>query len=138
MLKVIFRPINIYTLMWCAYYYKLANTSEGTWLTQLLLGVILVFSLVITVRVIFDGNNPIYIRGLNVLLILFCLYGMIRIVGNSYLPNEYGGLVPPESFLKSILVSILPIYVYYYYSLRGIITHTWISRWSFAFLAIVI
>ena len=58
---------------------------------------------------------PRYFVGLNILLGSFFFYGMLALMGVTPHPL-------PEEYLKTILISFLPIYSFFFYTKKGLIT----------------
>lgn len=96
--------MNIYIFLWLVYSFQDLFMSKGTVFTQLLITVLLAYSMysVFIVNTRYRLMKPLFFSGLNALLFLFTIYGLFYIV--------CGGR--PE-YLKSIYKSLLPIYSFY-------------------------
>ncbi len=134
-MKELIKPVSLYSILWCLYYCLLATTSEGGRLTRLLLFTILIISFYCFVRVSFL-RKPSYFKGLTALFALFTLYGIFRFFDTPIVINA--SVYQPLNFLKNAFVSLLPLYAYYYFSIKGQITDKWFLIWTFIFLAVVI
>ena len=80
-------------------------------------------------------HNPPYIKGLNLLVLMFSIYGfayMILEPSEIYYPIS-GQLLRPFGYIKSIYLSILPIYAFYYFSLKGYLTAERLRWWAVVF-----
>lgn len=96
--------MNIYIFFWLVYSFQDLFMSKGTVFTQLIIVVLLAYSMysVFIVNTRYRLMKPLFFSGLNALLLLFTIYGLFYIV--------CGGR--PE-YLKSIYKSLLPIYSFY-------------------------
>lgn len=96
--------MNIYIFLWLVYFFQDIFMPKGTFFTQLLIVILLAYSLysVFIVNTRYRLMKPLFFSGLNALLFLFTIYGLFYIV--------CGGR--PE-YLKSIYKSLLPIYSFY-------------------------
>ena len=96
--------MNIYIFLWLVYSFQDIFMPKGTFFTQLLIVILLAYSLysVFIVNTRYRLMKPLFFSGLNALLFLFTIYGLFYIV--------CGGR--PE-YLKSIYKSLLPIYSFY-------------------------
>lgn len=63
-------------------------------------------------------DNPFYIKALNLLVLMFTLYGIVYCLDG---PHYEAGVREdkPYNYLKSIYNSLLPIYLFYYFSWKG-------------------
>lgn len=112
--------------------------GEGGLIGRLLLIVLLVWSVSIFLKIRRHSKQP---RSLNVLAVLlgtYILYGLIPILTSETLNVGYGVAVPPFSYMKSALISIVPVFVFFYYAKKGYITQTNIKWLAVAFFAILI
>lgn len=96
--------MNIYIFLWFIYSFQELFMPKGTFFTQLLIVFLLVYSLysVFVVNTRYRLQKPLFFSGLNAIVILFTLYGSFYII--------CGG---PPDYLKSIYISLLPIYSFY-------------------------
>lgn len=80
-------------------------------------------------------NHPPYIKGLNLLVLMFSIYGFALILLNP--STIYYGLsgisTASYNYIKSIYLSILPIYAFYYFSLKGYLTAERLRWWAVVF-----
>ena len=99
-----FNKMNIYLSLWLVYSFQALFISKGSFLTQLLIVVLFVYSLysVFVVNTQYRLQMPLFFYGLNVLVLLFTIYGFFYII--------CGGR---SEYLKSIYKSLLPIYSFY-------------------------
>ena len=80
-------------------------------------------------------NHPPYIKGLNLLVMMFSIYGFALILLNpSTIHYGLSGISTASySYIKSIYLSILPIYAFYYFSLKGYLTEDRLRWWAVVF-----
>ena len=80
-------------------------------------------------------NNPPYIKGLNLLVLMFSIYGFALILMNpSTIHYSMSGMkMASYNYIKSIYLSILPIYAFYYFSLKGYLTTERLRWWAVVF-----
>lgn len=128
---------NIYILAWCIYCTQGVLFPKGTLFTQLLIVVLLLVSL----YSIFVANTryklPVYFVGLNILLAMFFVYGIYLMIGG-YNAADYAKKVDSFSYLKSILISLAPIYPFYLFSKEGLINEKTLKKWFFVLFGVTI
>ena len=80
-------------------------------------------------------NHPPYIKGLNLLVLMFSIYGFAHIINNpSVVHYAVSGVsMASYNYIKSIYLSILPIYAFYYFSLKGYLTAERLRWWAVVF-----
>lgn len=139
-IKQLFSQCNIYIGLWLLYNLQGTLYASGSILSQLLLAIILVWSLLFCIKVNLNRSMPIYVKGLNLLLIMFFIYGTLLIISGKQLYISESGIsnVRNIDYLKSILISLLPIYPMYYYSRRGQFTYRHLYLWFYFFFAVVL
>lgn len=98
----------------------------------------LLISLYYFVKVNQYGNLPIYLKGLNILVILFTVYGIIRILSPEVIYRTSSILQNPTIYLKSYYISVLPVYAFYYFVSTGKINADWLRKWAIIFIGFVI
>ena len=130
----ILNECNIYTALWVVYYLQgaVAVYQRGSIISQLVLAILMAFSLIRSVEVLKTYRIPQVLKALNVLLLIVPFYGVIGLIvlrGTQY---------DPFSFWKVFLISFLPIYVYYGFTKEGYISNKWLSAWFFIFLGSVL
>lgn len=134
----ILNKCNIYLFVWCLYLLQGSLYESGSVISQFLLIITLSMSLYHFVKIVRQSNKPIYFVGLDMLLFMFTIYGVILMITDGAKTN---GLImrPPTFFyLKNILISLLPIYSCYYYSKNGMLTKETLIRFIPLFLIVAI
>lgn len=124
---------------WVLYYLQGVIYPAGGTISVALLGVNLLVSANCAIKVLQWRNNPVYFKSFNMLMLLFTVYGFALIVSSPstlYYPLS-GKAMPSYNYIKSIYLSLLPIYPFYYYTKKGYLTAERLSIWGLIFLASV-
>lgn len=130
---------DFFLAAWTLYYLQGVVYPTGGVISIALLGVNLLVSTNCAFKVLQWRNNPVYFKGFNMLMLLFTVYGFALIVSspsNLYYPLS-GKDMPSYSYIKSIYLSLLPIYPFYYYTKRGYLTAERLRIWGLIFLVSV-
>ena len=120
---------NFYFLLWCTYLLQGVVYSSGGLLSQLLLLLILGVSLVGFVICLFSYKLPSYLKGLAILLLMFTFYGIILLFSSDSLLKSSGETVSKISYLKGVYSSLLPVYSFYWFSKRKLLTIEKLRFW---------
>lgn len=134
-----FNRCDFFLLIWVLYYLQGIAYPEGGVTSLALLVVNLLISASCTFKVMQWRNKPIYFKGLNILILLFTIYGFILVFmspSTIYYPLS-GMNMKSYSYIKSIYLSLLPIYPFYYYTKKGFLTAERLRIWGVIFLASV-
>lgn len=125
-----------FLIAWVIYYLQGIAYPEGGVISVGLLAVNLLVSMVYMVKVMRLPDNPVYFKGLNMLMWLFTIYGVIYIAANpSFVSYSLPGIsVPSYNYLKAIYLSMSPIYPFYYFARRGYLSAGRLRKWGFIFL----
>lgn len=126
---------NIYLFLWFLYYLLSALYWEESFFRQILSSILLGVSFYYFVVVNQQGKLPAFFTGLNILIIMFSVYGIALILG--YNPEDYKIKVPSYNYLKIIYRSLLPIYAFYFFSKNGLLTNKTFCMWLFFFFVLV-
>lgn len=87
----------------------------------------------------FHYKLPVYFKALNILLIMFTIYGAILIVkGEQLMIQASYHEVSNNSYLLNIYKSLLPIYAFYVFARKGLLTEKTMKFWFFVFLILTI
>lgn len=129
---------DAFMALWVMYYLQGVLYNSGGYLSMGLLGILLLISMVCAFKVIRMHNTPVYFRGLTALLILFSIYGFAHVLSNPGTVLYHGAMIEIASYnyIKSIYLSMLPIYPFYYYSRIGLLSLEKLKKWFFVFIAI--
>ena len=99
----------LYAAAWGVYGMQGGFIPRGVFFAKILCFVLLLISSYHFVVVNLKFKVPRYFVGLNALLGMFFFYGLLSLLGITTHPL-------PEEYLKSILISLLPIYSFYFFS----------------------
>lgn len=124
-----------FLIVWVIYYLQGVLYPSGGIISTLLLGINLLVSFVCAVKIWQKPHPPRYIKGLNLLVIMFTIYGVALIITNpsTIYYNLSGFSMPSYNYLKAIYLSILPIYAFYYFSDKGYLTAERLRCWAIVF-----
>lgn len=127
-----------YIAAWGLYYLQGIVYNEASTLSYALLGVNLLISAICAIKILPWSDNPIFFNGLNILMIMFTVYGVLYILANPYTVTYVisGKSMSSYNYIKNIYLSLLPIYAFYYFSRTGYLTKERLQRWGFVFLVL--
>lgn len=130
---------DMFLVAWVLYYLQGIVYSEGGAISITLLGMNILISANCALKVLQWKKKPTYFKGFNMLMLLFTIYGFALIVSSPstlYYPIS-GKTMPSYNYIKSIYLSLLPIYPFYYYTKTGYLTVERLQIWGLVFLASV-
>ena len=132
-------PCNIYFSFWCLYLLQGSLYPNGSLLSQILIFIILLISIKHTYVLLHNNDNPMYLKGLTLLISLFTIYGVALFFTDGLTVHSVGGrIVPSKNYLQHLLTSLLPIYSCYYYAKKGHLNQQMLSVWFFIFFVVAI
>lgn len=128
-----FDKTTIYILGWCLYACQGILLPKGSFLSQLLLFLMLFVSLYYSYVANIRYRLPTYFLGLNLLVAMFTIYGVYLMI--QYNPADY--IVKRDSFiyLKTIYKSLLPIYAFYVFFKEKKVDEKKLYVWIFILVA---
>lgn len=124
---------NFYIIGWLLYYLQgLILGTSGSLFSRVLLLCLLGISIYNFVLVNVKYKTPIYIKGLNILIVMFMLYGIILLLSGKelYIMEGFAGKVQNFDYIKTILISLLPIYSFYHYTINDQLNSKNIKIWG--------
>lgn len=124
-----------FIIMWVLYYLQGVLYPTGGAISTGLLGINLLVSIYCALKIWQMPNHPPYIKGLNLLVLMFSIYGFYLILINpsTVYYSMSGKSMASYNYIKSIYLSILPIYAFYYFSLKGYLTAERLRWWAVVF-----
>lgn len=134
-----FSSCDLYIFLWILYNLQGTLYASGSLISQVLLAVLLAWSVVNCFRLNSkDIAHTIYFRGLNVLILLFTIYGLLLIIIGPELYITEGTIEKVRNFvyLKEIYTSLLPIYSFFLFAKRGKLTEESLKKWFYIFIII--
>lgn len=137
MIKCLKNPCNIYLSFLTFYLIQgVMIPTGGTVFSQLILFCAMLMGIYYTVKTICLPNIPVYFTGLNMLFLMFIIYGILLLFSNHHYIIIYSwSEVPNSTFLKNIFLSLPNVYVFYYFSRKGYLTEKALKKWVIVFLA---
>lgn len=113
--------------------------SAGGFLAQGLQGILVLMSLYYAFYANLKYELPVYFKALNILLILFTIYGLLLVISGEKLMIQVSFReVSNTGYLKDIYKSLLPIYPFYVFTKEGLLKEHTIKIWFFIFLVLAI
>ena len=135
-----FNICNFYILLWCLYNLQGTLYASGSIISQGILAVLLLISLFFVIYANAKFEMPPYMKVLNVMLLMFTVYGILLIFsGETLIVREgYIGAVSNKGYVKSIYISLLPIYAFFVFTKTGQLSESVIRGWIPVFVVVVI
>lgn len=109
--------------------------SQGM-INRVLQLIMLILAGIETLKVLSSRGKPTTIKSTFYLLIMYCVYGILFIISDKHLVYDRGDIVNNYVYLQYALNSILPIFLFYYYSQRRLLNEKRIIVYTFFFLTI--
>lgn len=122
-MKNYFNICTIYILLWCVYYLQGIVYTSGGMISQLVLLLVLVISGYYFVKVNVSYATISFIKVLNVFIVIMTIYGLIYMMDPTQLYFHFyiDYKVEKLEFLKSLYISLLPIYAIYGFTKEGLL-----------------
>lgn len=130
--------LYFYILCWLLYQLQGFLWTEGNLFSQIIIIGINLMSLYYCLKVnLMLKEKPLYLISLNLLIVMFSVYGLIYCLDG---PHYMIGVREdkPYNYLKSIYNSLLPIYVFFYFSWKKILTRRMMCVFGCLFFFMVI
>lgn len=124
---------NFLLFGWCMYYSQGIFFPKGTFFTQILFLALMVISFYHLYIANTRFKLPIYFFGLNLLVVMFSVYGIFFMI-DGHDVVDYSIKVSNFSYVKSIWISLLPIYSFYVLTKEKLFTKRILFVWIFFFL----
>lgn len=128
----------LYILLWFLYELQGLLWTEGNILSQIIIltlnAMAVYYFCMVNMKV---PDKPAYIYVLNALMIMFFFYGMVYVLEGDHF---YLGVTvnKPFNYLKGIMNSLLPIYVFYYFAWKNVLTKRYMQVLTFFFFVVII
>lgn len=123
---MIHNQVILFVIGWSIYFLQGGFFPRGIVFTKIICLILLLASFYHFIKVNLNYKLPKYFVGLNVLLFSFAIYGLLALFGVTTHPL-------PGEYLKSIFISLLPIYSFYYFTKQGYLSESKISILIFVF-----
>ena len=123
----------IYVILWLLYFLQ-GNLYSSKILGTAIMSIFILWSLYFFVYVNVKYKLPPFLRGVNLLVVLFTIYGSIRIISSEVIYRADGTLQSSVLFLKNSYISLLPTYGLFYFYKAKYLTQRWIQNWTILFV----
>lgn len=134
----LFNICNGYIFLWCLYSMQGILYAEGGMISQGILVILLGISFYTLVDANINYKLPATLKGLNVLLLLFTLYGIVMMLdGQEYYMRAAFTPVTKTTYLKDIYISLLPIYTFFIFTKKGLLSPRMIRVWVCIFVVLI-
>lgn len=124
---------DFYLLLWCLYLLQGTLYSADRLIGKTLFVLILGISLFYAIYANMHYKLPDYVKALNVLLIMFSIYGVLHIMFDQSIGWHN---IPTYYYLKNIYLSFLPIYCFFVFVKQGDFNENKLKVWIFIFCAV--
>lgn len=108
---------HVFTLIWCLYYVFAQSGGLFTRLTMFFILSVFLYNTYYA-NIHYRGNQ--LIKALNLLVLMFSIYGLLSIISGRNINNiNFTYAIPSYLYIRRILMSLLPIYTYYVFAKQG-------------------
>lgn len=136
-LKNILNSCDVYICGWSLYYLQGVLYPSGNILSQAILLCLLLYSLFAFFRVNLIHRIPLFLKAVTGLMSLLVVYGLVLIFSGKKIYAGHGEIfIDNFTYLKSICISLLPIYAFFFLSLKGKITEKRLRYYTLFFIAL--
>lgn len=133
-LKGVLNLPGLYILLWCIVFLIQQELVSVPVIGQISLIVVLFWSIFAFCKVSSITIIP-YIKGSNLLIILFTIYGLLLIIDTPVVHVSFNNKNNPTYwYIQSIFKSILPIYAFFNYTILGKLKVEDLRFWTFVYL----
>ena len=128
---------NLYILLWMVYSLQgILLGGKGGGFSTIIVFILIGVSLYHFVYALFHYKIPEYMKGLALLVIMFTVYGVVLVIsGQTIRFTRSGAVVKNYNYLKNIYISLLPIYSFYVFTRKGLLTKKVLLGWTVVFFA---
>lgn len=122
--------VHFYLAISCLYNLQGVLYAIGGALSQALLAVKLLISIYFFLVAILQFKLPKVLKILSVFIVILVPYGVFNIMVG------HVTWISPHYYLRNILDSLLPIYVFYVFAKKGLLTDRILAGWLFVFIVV--
>lgn len=125
-------------MLWCMYYLQGILYAKGGMVSQGLLLIILLLSLRYMFITLTKYRPPVFLKALAVFMGLFLVYTLLSYLDATPIFKHFvlERRVPTTYSLKVLLMSLLPIFVYYYFGCRALINEGSLQKYFIIFIVL--
>ncbi len=128
---------NIYLCLLVLYYLQGSLYEEGTVVGRIILVLAMTIGTVCAAKVLYEYKLPRFFTAVNLFLAMIAVYGVVYIYDGPIMMGD-GRFTTPLTYIKNPLISFLPIYAFYYFTKKGVVTERWICTVSVIAIALCI
>lgn len=134
----LFTFCNLYIFLWLIYSVQsVVFGGKGTIFSTLIIFSLLGVSVYHFVYALSKYKMPTYMKGLTVLVVMFTIYGVILILSGKKIRFMHtGAVVNNVNYIKSIFISLLPIFSFYVFTRKGQLTKKVLLEWTPVFFIV--
>lgn len=131
---------NFYIFLWLVYSVQaLVFGQSGTIYSTIIIFLLLGISAYHFMYALFNYKMPRYMKGLTVLIVMFSVYGLILILsGKTIRFMRTHAVVKNINYIKPILISLLPVFSFYVFTRKGMLTKEVLLKWIPVFFIVAI
>ena len=131
----LFTFCNFYIFLWLVYSLQgVLLRGKGGAVSSLIIFMLIGVSAYHFVYALFHYKMPGYMKGLTLLVVMFTIYGVVLVVsGQTIRFARTGAIAKNYNYIKSIYISLLPIYSFYVFTRKGLLTKEVMLRWTLVF-----
>lgn len=132
----ILNPCSVFTTVYALY--LVLKAYEASAITGALLWIITIISFFYYLKVVIYHRQPKLLLCLSTLIAMFGIYGFIYICFGDTIRGFDGVPLEKVNYLKNIAASLLPVYPFYIFTKKGLLTPKLIRFWIPVFIVIAI
>lgn len=128
----LFNSCNLYIFLWLIYSVQsFVFGGKGTIFSSIIIFSLIGISAYHFVYALSNYKMPKYMKGLTVLVIMFTIYGLVLMLsGKTIRFMGSGAVVKKFNYLKLILISLLPVFSFYVFTRKGLLTKELLLKWT--------
>lgn len=135
--RSLFSISNFYIALFCIYSLQGTFYPFGSMPAKIVLFIGLAFSLYYWIYANVKYNLPPVLKALNLILVMFTVYGVFYYIRGDLAVKEHtGAVLTATEFLKNIYKSLLPLYAFYVFFKEGKLSENTVRLWLPIFLVV--
>lgn len=136
----LFSFCNLYIFLWLLYNLQsMVFGKSGTIISTLLVFSLIGISFYHFAYALCNYKMPKYMKGLTILVIMFTIYSIVLVLsGKTIRFARSHAVVKNYNYLKSIYISLLPIFSFYVFARKGALTKEMLQKWTLLFFVFAI
>lgn len=130
-------PCNRYIALWCIYLLQGTLYAEGSLISRSILLLLILVSLYHVIIILQDKKAPQIFKFLFALIVLYTIHGTFSFLEGGVTAGMSNQSIAVD-FLQSFYISVLPIFSFYYYAKRGLLSVNSLRSWTIVFVLVAI